>query len=90
MFSLKKLIRLSSNDDKRMQGIDSMATYAYGTNKDLVCNKEGIKCNKKKNKKRHIPNWQQILDHPYRVLITGGSGSGKTSIILSNKSATRY
>ena len=45
MFSLKKLIRLSSNDDKRMQGIDSMATYAYGTNKDLVCNKEGIKCN---------------------------------------------
>ena len=44
----------------------------------------------KESKKRHIPNWQQILDHPYRVLITGGSGSGKTSIILSNKSATRY
>ena len=44
----------------------------------------------KESKKRHTPNWQQILDHPYRVLITGGSGSGKTSIILSNKSATRY
>ena len=35
-----------------MQGIDSMATYAYGTNKDLVCNKEGIKCNKKKKQKK--------------------------------------
>ena len=25
------------------------------------------------------PNWQQISDYPYRVLIIGGSGSGKTN-----------
>ena len=38
-------IPLSSNDDKRMQPIDSIETYAYETNKDLVCKKENIKCN---------------------------------------------
>ena len=27
-------IVLSSNDDKRMQSIDSIETYAYGTSKD--------------------------------------------------------
>ena len=27
---------LSSNDDKRMQSIDSIETYAHGTSKDLV------------------------------------------------------
>ena len=43
MFLLKKLI--SSNDDKRMQSIDSIETYAYGTSKDLLSGKEEIKCN---------------------------------------------
>ena len=33
-------IALSSNDNKRMQTIDSIETYAYGTSKDLVCEKE--------------------------------------------------
>ena len=42
MFSLKKLT--SSNDHKRMQTIDSIETYAYGTIKDLVSEKEQIKC----------------------------------------------
>ena len=41
MFLLNKL---SSNDDKRMQSIDSIKTYAYGTSKDLVREKEEIKC----------------------------------------------
>ena len=47
MFLLKKTnkIALSSNDDKRMQSVDSIETYAYGTNKDLVIDKEEIKCN---------------------------------------------
>ena len=31
----------------------------------------------KENTKEHNPNWPQIPDHPYRILITGGSGSGK-------------
>ena len=45
MFLLKKLIRflLSSNDDKRMQSIDSIETY--GMNKNLVSEKEEIKHN---------------------------------------------
>ena len=29
-------IALISNDDKRMQSIDSIETYTYGTSKDLV------------------------------------------------------
>ena len=27
----------------------------------------------KENKNEPNPNWQQTLDHPYRILITGGS-----------------
>ena len=43
MFLLKKLkIALSSNDDKRMQSIDSMETYAHGASKDLVCKREEV------------------------------------------------
>ena len=38
-------IALSSNDDKRMQSIDSIKTYAYGTSKNLISEKEEIKCN---------------------------------------------
>ena len=54
MFLLKKLINsttndvqmmISSNDDKRMQSVDSIVRYAYGTSKDLVSEKEEIKCN---------------------------------------------
>ena len=29
------------------------------------------------NKKGHNINWPYILDHPYRILIIGGSGTGK-------------
>ena len=36
---------LISNDDKRMQSIDSIETYAYGMSKDLICKKEKIKRN---------------------------------------------
>ena len=28
------------------------------------------------------PNWTQIFDHPYRILILEGSGSGKTNAII--------
>ena len=48
MFLLKKLIKkiaLCSNNDKGMQSIESIETYAYGTSKDLVSEKEEIKCN---------------------------------------------
>ena len=38
-------IALNSNDDKRIQSLDSIETYEYGTSKDLVSEKEDIKCN---------------------------------------------
>ena len=34
------------------------------------------------NKINHNPNWPYIPDHPYRILIVGGSGSGKTNTLL--------
>ena len=38
-------IALSSNDDKRIQSIESMEIYAHGTSKDLLCKKEETNCN---------------------------------------------
>ena len=35
---------LSWNDDKRMESIDSIEIYVYGTSKNLVSEKEEIKC----------------------------------------------
>ena len=31
----------------------------------------------------HNLNWSYILGHPYRILIIGGSGSGKTNVLLN-------
>ena len=31
----------------------------------------------------HNLNWPYIPDHPYRILIIGGSGSGKTNVLLN-------
>ena len=33
--------------------------------------------------KKHNEKWPYIPDHPYRILIIGGSGSGKTSTLLN-------
>ena len=35
------------------------------------------------NKTEHNKNWPYIPDHPYRILLTGGSGSGKTNVLLN-------
>ena len=37
----------------------------------------------KENIKEHNPNWPQIPNHPYRVLIIGGSGSEKTKSLFN-------
>ena len=36
----------------------------------------------KEDIKEHNPNWQEISDHPYRILIIGNSGSGKSNALL--------
>ena len=43
-------------------------------NLDCITNKN----NKKRNKK-----WPYIPDHPYRIIIIGGSGSGKTNTLFN-------
>ena len=35
------------------------------------------------NKTKHNPNWPYTPDKPYRILIIGGSGSGKTNVLLN-------
>ena len=35
------------------------------------------------NKTKHNKNWPYIPDHPYRILIIGGSGSGKTNLLFN-------
>ena len=35
------------------------------------------------NKTEHYSKWSYIPDHPYRILIIGGSRSGKTNILVN-------
>ena len=35
------------------------------------------------NNKEHNEKWPYIPDHPYRIIIIGGSGSGKTNTMLN-------
>ena len=35
------------------------------------------------NNKEHNEKWPYIPDHPYRILIIGGSGSGKANTLLN-------
>ena len=35
------------------------------------------------NNKEHNEKWPFIPDHPYRILIIGGYGSGKTNALLN-------
>ena len=37
----------------------------------------------KENIKEHNRNFPCIADHPYRILIVGGSGSGKTNSLFN-------
>ena len=36
-----------------------------------------------KNKSKHNKNWPYTPDHPYRILIIGGFGSGETNVLLN-------
>ena len=35
------------------------------------------------NNKKHNENDHTYFDHPYRIIIIGGSGSGKTSALIN-------
>ena len=37
----------------------------------------------KEDIKKHNPNGSEIPDHPYRIQVTGGSGSEKTNALLN-------
>ena len=37
----------------------------------------------KENIKEHNRSWPKIPDYPYRILIVGGSGSGKTNSLFN-------
>ena len=37
----------------------------------------------KEEAKEHNPNWPKLSDHQYRILIVGGSGSGKTNSLFN-------
>ena len=37
----------------------------------------------KEDIREHNPNWPNISDHPYRILIIRGSGSGNTNALLN-------
>ena len=41
------------------------------------------------NKTKHNKNCSYIPDHPYRILIIGGSGFGKTNLLLINREQAR-
>ena len=66
-----------SYDDKRMQSIYSIETYSYGTSKDLVHEKEEIKCNNiihwYKNRLTLMvlqkKTWQKIIQIGHEYLI---------------------
>ena len=81
----------SANNDKKTQLIYSIEIYVYETSKCLIPKNEEIKCNNMtknitkmidfddftgENMKKHNPNQPQNADHPYRILIIGGAGSG--------------
>ena len=37
----------------------------------------------KEDIKEHNPNWPEMADHPYTILIVGGCACGKTNALLN-------
>ena len=90
-------IAVISNDDKRIQSIDLTKTYAHETSKDLVSEKEEIKCNniikqykklltlmilQKKIQKNIIQIGLKFLIF-LQILIIADSGSGKINSLFN-------
>ena len=83
-----------------MQSIDSIETESYETSKDLVSEKEDIKCNNiikrymminfdnvtNKKVEEQNPNWPEIADHLYRIFIFRDTELGKTNLLFNLRS----
>ena len=86
-------IALSNNDNKRLITFDKITTYPSLWIQRKECKRDLLKHLKYKmtnfdeytneNKIEHNLKWPYIPDHPYRILIIGGSGSGKTNALLN-------
>ena len=91
---------LSSHNDKGLQTFDRVTTYPYETTSEMLkvfeAKENALKMIKfvdcvNENKTEHNKNWSYITDHPYRILIIGGSGSGKTKCFIEfNRKPTRH
>ena len=75
-----------------MESIDLRETYVYGMSKEIIFKKEKIICNTKifnfdyitkEDIKEQNPKWPKIPEHRYRILIIGGSASGKPNALLN-------
>ena len=89
---------MSADNNKRIQSIDSIEIYAYGTSKNLLYKNDEIKYNSIKktlqkmtnfdgvmgeNIKDHNPNWMQTNNYQYKILIIRGSRFGKTNALFN-------
>ena len=62
-----------------VQVLESMQNRAKKLSKYKMINLDDVT---NESKTEHNPKWPYILDHPYRILIIGGFGSGKNNAWL--------
>ena len=67
-------------DDKRYILKNGINTLAYGHKNIKIINLYSIT---NKNNKKHNEKWPYIPDHPCRITIIGGSGSGITNALIN-------
>ena len=85
-----KKIALSSNDDKRIQIFDKIATYSYGTNIFNICENEMLLKNKfgnRLNNEAQVPkNNSQVIKNELHELMNEAQALINNSQVLTNNS----